>query len=120
MPDHWSQPAFDGSIVDVDGEKRVYGRGTQDMKLVCIQYLVAISRLIDAGVTPERSVVLSFVPDEEVGGAGMAWFLQSDWYAAELEGKVAIAFDEGLANVNDAFTGCTSLVQSLSPSHRCI
>ena len=42
MAEHWTKPTFAGHIEDVDGETRIYGRGTQDMKLVCIQYLVAV------------------------------------------------------------------------------
>ena len=71
---------------------------------VAIQYLVTISRLVAAGVSPSRTVVLTFVPDEEVGGAGMAWFLQTEFYKTKLEGKVAVAMDEGLANTGENFT----------------
>ena len=47
------------------------------------------------------------MPDEEVGGAGMAAFLESDLYKKELPG-IALALDEGLAsttNVFDVFYG---------------
>jgi acetylornithine deacetylase/succinyl-diaminopimelate desuccinylase-like protein len=30
--------------------------------------LLAIERLINSGVKPERTIDLSFVPDEEIGG----------------------------------------------------
>jgi acetylornithine deacetylase/succinyl-diaminopimelate desuccinylase-like protein len=70
MKEHWTMPAFEGKITDVGGEQRLYGRGAQDMKPVCIQYIVAISRLVAAGVVPRRDVHLSFVPDEETGGSG--------------------------------------------------
>jgi hypothetical protein len=70
MKEHWTMPAFEGKITTVDGEQRLYGRGAQDMKPVCIQYIVAISRLVAAGVVPRRDVHLSFVPDEETGGSG--------------------------------------------------
>jgi len=104
LKEHWTKEAFDGLVETVDGEKRIYGRGTQDMKLVCIQYLIAISRLIADGVKPATDVYLSFVPDEEVGGTGMSWFLQSDFWNKNLKGKIGCAFDEGLANTGDAFS----------------
>jgi acetylornithine deacetylase/succinyl-diaminopimelate desuccinylase-like protein len=63
---HWTRPAFAAHTEVVDGEERIYGRGAQDMKLVPVQYLVAISRLLFTGAKPNRDVYLSFVPDEEV------------------------------------------------------
>ena len=48
----------------------VQGRGTQDMKCVCVQYIEAIHRLQQraGGWTPVRTVYLTYVPDEEIGG----------------------------------------------------
>lgn len=51
---------------------------------------------------PERSIYLSFVPDEEVGGSGMAAFLSSELYKS-LPG-IAIALDEGLASTTDIYS----------------
>jgi aminoacylase len=50
---------------------RIYGRGTQDMKSVCMQYLEAVRHLSAAGFAPTRSVYLTFVPDE--GTVGVYW-----------------------------------------------
>ena len=96
----WSVPAFEG--LRKDG--KVYGRGTQDMKCVCMQYIEAL-RFIHArnpSWQPARSIYLSFVPDEEIGGAGMAAFLESDVYKA-LPG-IALALDEGLASTTDVYS----------------
>ena len=38
------------------------------MKCVIAQYLVAVERLIKAGTRLRRTVHLSFLPDEEIGG----------------------------------------------------
>lgn len=75
----------------------------QDMKCVCVQYLAAIRRLIRAGFQPTRTVFLSFVPDEEIGGIdGISLLLSSqEWKAVQ---PIGIALDEGLANPRDAFT----------------
>ena len=64
--ENWTVPAFEG--LRKDG--KVYGRGTQDMKCVCVQYVIAIETLKKKGFVPERTVHLSFVPDEEIGGVG--------------------------------------------------
>lgn len=83
---------------------RVYGRGAQDMKCVCIQYIEAIRKLSSAkkDFKPTRSIYLSFVPDEEVGGTGMAAFLSSQLYKS-LPG-IALALDEGLASTNNIYS----------------
>eukprot|EP00008_Paramoeba_atlantica_P011317 CAMPEP_0201491732 /NCGR_PEP_ID=MMETSP0151_2-20130828/30981_1 /ASSEMBLY_ACC=CAM_ASM_000257 /TAXON_ID=200890 /ORGANISM="Paramoeba atlantica, Strain 621/1 / CCAP 1560/9" /LENGTH=444 /DNA_ID=CAMNT_0047878227 /DNA_START=69 /DNA_END=1403 /DNA_ORIENTATION=- len=81
---------------------RIYGRGTQDMKCVCIQYVLAIGKLIKANVKPVRSFHLNFVPDEEIGGKdGMAKFVQSNYFR---DLNIGMALDEGLANPADALT----------------
>lgn len=45
-----------------DEQGRIYGRGTQDMKCVTIQYLEAIRRLKIQGVTLKRTIHLTFMP----------------------------------------------------------
>ena len=44
----------------------VYGRGAQDMKCVCLQYIEALRqiRLQKPEWKPARSIYLTFVPDE--------------------------------------------------------
>lgn len=95
--DKWSVDPW--AAVVKDG--RVYGRGAQDMKCVSVQYLAAIRRLIARGVRPTaRDVVLSFVPDEEVGGGrGMKRLLVHARMAALAP---AFCLDEGLASPDDA------------------
>ena len=74
------------------------------MKCVCVQYIEAIRKLnaLRPSFIPERSVLLTFVPDEEVGGTGMAAFLSSSLYGS-LPG-IALALDEGLASTNDSYS----------------
>ena len=101
MLEHWDTDPF-GAVKD-EANGRIYGRGTQDMKCVCVQYLVAILRLRRAGFVPTRTVHLSFVPDEEIGGAdGINLLVASEeWKSLQ---PVGVALDEGLANPKDAFT----------------
>ena len=65
IPEDWTVEPFQGTRKD----GKIYGRGTQDMKCVCIQYLVAIRKLMVSGFIPVRSIHLTFVPDEEIGGS---------------------------------------------------
>jgi aminoacylase len=94
----WSVDPF--AAVQADG--KIYGRGAQDMKSCGIQQLEAVGRLVQSGVKLRRTVHLTFVPDEELGGKrGMKQLLETDdWRAL----NVGVALDEGLANPNDAFT----------------
>jgi len=96
----WSCDPFSATI---DEAGRIFARGTQDMKSVCIQYLEAVRRLKVAGFQPKRTLYLTFVPDEEIGGLdGMEKFLESnEWKQMQ---PVGIALDEGLANPDNAYT----------------
>ena len=70
---------------------------------MCVQYLSAIQRLKAAHFTPLRTLLLFFVPDEEVGGAdGMGILLKSSYYSKYIS-TACVALDEGLASENDDF-----------------
>ncbi|XP_057184770.1 aminoacylase-1-like [Triplophysa rosa] len=72
--EHWKYDPF-AAVKDAEGN--IYGRGTQDMKCVTIQYIEAVRRLKVAGKRFPRTVHLTFVPDEEVGGhQGMETFVK--------------------------------------------
>ena len=92
FPEHWTHHPF-SAFKDEAGN--IYGRGTQDMKCVGIQHLEAVRRLKAAGTKLRRTLHLTFVPDEEIGGVdGMAKFVQS----AEFKSlNVGFSLDEGLA-----------------------
>lgn len=63
------------------------------MKCVGMQYLEAIRNLKASGFEPVRSVYLSFVPDEEIGGRdGAEKFAGSDVFKNL---NVGIVLDEG-------------------------
>jgi len=96
FPEHWTYPPFSAHKTD-DG--KIYARGSQDMKCVGMQHLEAVRRLKGAGKTFPRTLHLSFVPDEEVGGIkGMKALLTTN----SLEPyKVGFVLDEGLASGED-------------------
>lgn len=81
--DAWRQPPFAGRIVD--GE--VWGRGALDDKIGVIGVLHAVETLLAQGFQPERTVMLAFGHDEEVGGRQGASRI-----AAELERR-GLTFD---------------------------
>ncbi|NXD16166.1 ACY1 protein, partial [Nothocercus nigrocapillus] len=97
--EHWTYPPFE-AVKDSQGN--IYARGAQDMKCVSIQYLEAIRRLKAEGKSFARTMHLTFVPDEEVGGhKGMEMFVQRPEFKAL---NVGFALDEGLASPSDTFS----------------
>ncbi|PKK20415.1 aminoacylase 1 [Columba livia] len=97
--EHWTYPPFE-AVKDSQGN--IYARGAQDMKCVSIQYLEAIRRLKTEGKSFARTIHLTFVPDEEVGGhKGMEVFVQRPEFRAL---NVGFALDEGLASPSDTFS----------------
>ncbi|KAL8143694.1 hypothetical protein V2J09_016726 [Rumex salicifolius] len=87
----WAHPPF---AANIDGDGKIYARGSQDMKCVGLQYLEAIRKLKATGFQPTRTIYLSFVPDEEIGGHdGVGEFVESETFNKM---NVGIVLDEGL------------------------
>lgn len=96
--DKWHHAPF-GAEMDKDG--RIYARGAQDMKCVGTQYLAAIRALRKAKITLKRTIHVSFVPDEEIGGhLGMEKFVQTEDFKKL---NVGFALDEGIAAPAEVF-----------------
>ena len=95
----WHYPAF-GASMNEQGD--IFARGTQDMKSVGMQYLEALGRLKQNGVTFKRNLYLLYVPDEENGGVhGMGRFIESEIFE---EMNIGFVLDEGLANPTEKFS----------------
>ncbi|GFQ03014.1 aminoacylase-1 [Phtheirospermum japonicum] len=95
----WNHPPFEARIDSSSGH--IYARGSQDMKCVGLQYLEAIRKLQAAGFRPLRTVYLSFVPDEEIGGHdGAEKLAYSDVFKSM---NVGIVLDEGLASPTEDY-----------------
>ncbi|XP_073973329.1 aminoacylase-1-like isoform X2 [Rhodnius prolixus] len=94
----WTHDPF-GAEKDANGN--IYARGAQDMKCVGVQYLEAVRRLKDSGTRLKRTVHMSFVPDEEIGGEdGMGkWVSTEDFESL----NVGCALDEGMASVDETY-----------------
>lgn len=96
--DQWTYPPF---CAHMDEKGNIYARGSQDMKCVGIQYLETIRRLKLNGKKLQRTIHMSFVPEEEVGGVlGMKEFIHTTSFR---ELNVGFALDEGIANPTDTF-----------------
>ncbi|KAL0323347.1 UNVERIFIED_CONTAM: Aminoacylase-1 [Sesamum angustifolium] len=98
-PSKWLHYPFAAHLSD-DG--KIYARGAQDDKCIGMQYLEAIKELKSKlDYTPLRTVHISYVPDEEVGGFdGMAKFVETKEFK---DLNVGFVLDEGQASVNDEF-----------------
>ena len=95
--EHWKHDPF-AAVID---DNKIYARGSQDMKCVGMQYLEACRELKKTDFKPYFTFVLSFVPDEEVGGHdGMEKWVTKDTF---LELNPIFAFDEGLASPTNCF-----------------
>ncbi|XP_023247640.1 aminoacylase-1-like [Copidosoma floridanum] len=96
--DQWTYPPFSAHL---DEKGNIFARGSQDMKCVGIQYLEAIRRLQLKEQRPKRTVHVSFVPEEEIGGVlGMKDFTQTNDFKSL---HVGFALDEGVANPTNSF-----------------
>lgn len=85
----------------IDHQGHIFARGSQDMKCVGMQYLEAIRKLQASSFRPLRSVYLSFVPDEEIGGHdGAEKFAQSHLFKSL---NIAIVLDEGLPSPTESY-----------------
>lgn len=95
-PEHWSHPPF---AAEIDKEGRIFARGAQDMKSYGVQYLAAIRALKKSRKTLERTLHLTYVPDEETDAIyGMKQFVHHDIFKSM---NIGFAIDEGMTNEND-------------------
>ena len=60
----WTQPAYGGDVQD----GFIWGRGTLDDKGSLLGLLEAVENLLENGFTPQRTLMLTFGHDEEIGG----------------------------------------------------
>ncbi|KAK3103076.1 hypothetical protein FSP39_016275 [Pinctada imbricata] len=97
--DQWKCDPFEAKKME-NGD--IYARGTQVSYSLILRYLEAIRRLKRTNKNFKRTVYLSFMPDEEVGGKnGMEKFVQHEEFKKL---NVGFGLDEGLANPTDAYT----------------
>jgi len=97
-PEKWVHDPFQ-AIKDIKGN--IYARGSQDDKCIGMQYLEAINRLKTKGYQPLRTVHVSFVPDEEIGGRDGAGAFVSSKEFKNLH--VGFVLDEGQASPDENY-----------------
>ncbi|CAJ0896141.1 13990_t:CDS:2, partial [Entrophospora sp. SA101] len=94
--DKWSCDPFEACKLK-NGD--IIARGAQDMKCVGASYLEAMRCFKNQSKQPIRTIHLSFVPDEEIGGVdGMYKFVNSDDFKSL---NVGFALDEGISSPNN-------------------
>lgn len=98
-PSKWDHPPF-SAVRSSDG--KIFARGAQDDKCIGIQYLEALRNLRNSkNFEPLRSIHVSYIPDEEIGGFdGVAKFVKSKEFGNL---NVGFVMDEGQASTNDEF-----------------
>lgn len=95
----WTHPPF---AAEIDETGKIFARGTQDMKCSGMQYLAAIRVLKREGIQLQRTIHVTFVPDEEIGSEmGMKAFVQTDQFKKlnvgfELDESAAFPFGNSM------------------------
>ncbi|XP_061396693.1 aminoacylase-1B-like [Musca vetustissima] len=98
FPESWKHAPFGA---EMDEEGRIFARGAQDMKCVGMQYLGALRKLKRKGVQFKRTILVSFVADEEMGGGlGMREFVNTSDFKSL---NIGFSMDEGLASPTEEF-----------------
>ncbi|KAB0802077.1 lantern aminoacylase [Photinus pyralis] len=96
--ENWTHAPF---AAEIDEDGNIFARGAQDTKCLGIQYLEAIRRLILDDAVLNRTIHVSFVPDEEIGGKeGMKLFVLSPEFKNL---NVGFALDEGAPSTKEEF-----------------
>ncbi|VYS48265.1 unnamed protein product [Arabidopsis thaliana] len=94
----WIHPPFSAHRT-IDGH--IYARGAQDDKCIGVQYLEAIRNLKSRSFSPLRTIHISYVPEEEIGGFdGMMKFAASSEFK---DLNLGFVMDEGQASPGDEF-----------------
>ena len=90
----WKYNPWSGEI----DNNNIYGRGTQDMKSLGIMYLYAMYRMKKNNIKHKRSILVCFVPDEEIMSRdGMNVLV-------DMLPECEFCLDEGIPNNNERLT----------------
>ncbi|CAL8079875.1 unnamed protein product [Orchesella dallaii] len=107
-PEKWEYHPFEAYKDDAGN---IFGRGASDMKSTTIAELEAIRRLKASGFQPLRTIHLSVMPDEELGGLrGMIPFVKTDEFKNL---NVGIDIDEGFPVDSESMVHITYAEKSI-------
>lgn len=75
----WTHNPFDA---DIDENGNIFARGAQE-KCIGMQYLAAIKALKEKEINLQRTIHVTFIPNEQIDGeSGMKAFVKSDEFTA--------------------------------------
>lgn len=97
----WNYPPFSGTLA----EGYVWGRGALDDKSSVLALCEAVEALLARGYKPERTILLAFGHDEEIGGEHGAKEIAR--ILKERGIKPLLVLDEGMAILQGFFPGVT-------------
>lgn len=100
--DEWKYPPFEGRVAD----GFVWGRGCLDNKNTLIASLEAVEFLLKTGYQPERTLLLAYGHDEEVGGLQGASQIAGRLQASGIQLEALL--DEGGAILPGAVPGIST------------
>lgn len=90
--DQWIVPPFSGKIHN----GAVVGRGVQDTKGLGVVHYFALKALKSSGMQLKRTIHITIVPDEEIGGfTGTKLFIETDFFKTMNANYI---LDEGIAS----------------------
>lgn len=95
----WAHPPYSGHY---DGQF-VWGRGASDCKNVLIGILESFEVLLDKGFEPERTLLIAFGFDEEIGGWQGAQYLSQHIQDAKGKGSLELIMDEGGLGIQELY-----------------
>ncbi|WP_286847827.1 MULTISPECIES: M20 family metallopeptidase [Aminobacterium] len=111
-PQKWKYDPFGGEIVEVDGKKRMYGRGTNDTKGNTAAAFFAAKTIKDSGIPFKGNILLCFPVDEEGSMIGIKDFIEKGWaddvdgaIICEPEEKNLCIFQKGAMRIKVTFQG---------------
>merc|ERR1719322_1561469 len=105
--EEWEHDPFLGDIIDEEGEKFVYGRGSLDVKNLAFGILETLEHLAKNDKQPKRTFYVALGHDDEVGGANGAGKIKTKMEQLLESNDETLDFilDEGTFVVKDMFPG---------------
>ncbi len=88
----WTHDPFCGKILEYNGDRVVWGRGTVDTKASLSCFMQAVEEMIEEGYTPACDVYLASTCTEEIGGEGAPLIVK---YLKENNVFLSMLIDEG-------------------------
>ena len=110
--DAWTHPPFSGEIAD----GFIWGRGTMDIKSQMIAVMEAVEKLLGEGYLPERTILLGFGEDEEIGGQRGAAKIVA--HLQEQGIQLAAMLDEGGSIVEGTLPGVDGAVALIGTAEK--